>query len=238
MTTIHVLADSGQDLVKSHDRFPAEEDSEPPTDELENHLRTLEVDEANIDYDRLNEAIEASMAVFDLGRRRQRTAMDSNLAPIVHQCIDVPPRVAAVPGMWHYLTLLRYPDFITSRWSQDDDLQEKFLGTQKDLYSNHLARLWWGAHLTYDEEEDHYLATHRLFNKQRLVNYVLDSSFRRYRPAAIAFAEELWDESGTNITSIAKRFNNSLSTTQLEARSKDQIRDQLGKIRDHVESTS
>ncbi|WP_152024106.1 DUF6339 family protein [Natronomonas moolapensis] len=237
MTTIHILTDSGQDLVKSHDSFPEEEDSQPPTEELENHLRTLEVDEATIDFNRLNEAVNSSMTVFDLGRRRQRTAMDSNLAPIVHQCIDVPPRVAAVPGMWHYLALLRYPEFITSRWSQDDDVQEKFLGTQKDLYSNHLARLWWGAQLTYDKDGDHYFATHRLFNKQRLVNYVLDSSFRRYRPAAIAFAEELWNESGKNITSIAKRFNNSLSTTQLEARSKDEIRGQLTKIRDHVENT-
>jgi hypothetical protein len=234
MTTIEVLDDSGRDLVKSHSTFPDEEGSEPPTDELKQHVRTVEVDGGTIDHERLESAIEAAIETFHLGRRQQRTAMDSNLAPIVHQCIDVPPRVAAIPGMWHYLTLVQYPDLVTARWSRDDDLQEKFLGTQKDLYSNHLARLWWGAQLTYDPEEAHYLATHRLFNKQRLVNYVLDSSFRRYRPAAIAFAEELWDESGQDITSIAKRFNNSLSTTQLESQTEDEIRDQLKKIREHV----
>jgi hypothetical protein len=234
MTELNLLMDSGTDLVKSHDEFPQTGGSVPPVEDLAGHVRTIDVPGATVDVERLTAAIEETKRLFDPGRRQQRTAMDSNLAPIVHQAIDIPPRVAAQLGVWQYLTLMEYPDFITTRWSHDDDLQEKFLGDQKDLYSNHLARLWWGAHLTYDRDNDHYYATHRLFNKQRLVNYVLDSSFRRYRPAAIAFSMELWDETGQNITEIARRFNDSLSTYQLESRSEDDLRSHLQKIRAFV----
>lgn len=236
MTKIYELTEAGRDLVKNHDSFPEEEGSSPPREELEEHLRTHVVDDevAQIDFDRLDTAVEATKSGFDYGRRAERTAMDSNLAPIVHECIDIPPRYASLAGFWQYVTLLKYPEFITTRWSRDDDIQEKFLGTQKDLYSNHFARLWWGAHLTQNEETGDYFSTHRLFNKQRLVNYLLDSSFRRYKPAARSFANVLQNERGKDITAIARRFNASLSTVQLEARSETEIADQLEKIRSRV----
>lgn len=234
MTEVHELMESGRDLIESHSEFPHTEGAAPPVDPLESHVRTFEVNETELDLDRLDNAVAAARSEFDLGRRQQRTALDSNLAPIVHQCIQIPPRVAAVPGVWQYLALFRYDELITDRWSRDNDIEEKFLGTQKDLYSNYLARLWWGAHLTYDTKSESYLATHRLFNKQRLVNYVLDSSFRRYRPAAIAFANELWNENGEDITTIASRFNDSLSTIQLESRSEAELRHQLRTIKDRV----
>lgn len=234
MTEIDELMESGRDLVKEHNQFPQKEGTTPPTDELQGHVRTREVDAVELNLNRLDSAIVAAKEEFNVGRREERTKMDSNLAPVVHQCIDIPTRVASLPGFWQHLTLFRYHDFVTTRWSRDDDIQEKFLGSQKDLYSNHLARLWWGAELTQNDDDGSYYATHRLFNKQRLVNYVLDSSFRRYRPAARAFAFELTDETGDNITQIAKRFNQSLSTIQLESRDEDEIRDQLDKIREHV----
>lgn len=233
MTEIQLLMESGRDLVKEHGDFPQEDDSVPPTDELESHLRPMEIEGADLDLDQLDSAVSAAKDEFDLGRREQRTSIDSNLAPIVHQCVDIPTRVASLPGFWQHLTLFRYSDLVIARWSRENDIEEKFLGTQKDLYSNYLARLWWGAELTQDDEGSYY-ATHRLFNKQRLVNYVLDSSFRRYRPAARAFALELTDERGKDITEVAKRFNKSLSTIQLESRDVDEIREQLTKIRDHV----
>jgi hypothetical protein len=233
MTEITVLMESGRDLIEEHHQFPEEEGSIPPTDELEAHLRSIQVERAELDIDDFNSVVSAAKDEFDFGRREQRTSADSNLAPIIHQCFDIPTRIASMPGFWHYFTLFQYSDFITTRWNRDDDIEEKFLGTQKDLYSNYLARLWWGAELTQDEEGKYY-ATHRLFNKQRLVNYVLDSSFRRYRPAARAFALELTNERGEDITQIAKRFNNSLSTIQLESREEEDIRGQLRRIRDHV----
>ncbi len=236
MTEIFELTEAGRDVVKNHEQFPDEEGSTPPESELRSHLRRHEVDgDVTLDLDRLRAAIDDSKSLFDHGRRRERTRMDSNLAPIVRETIRVPPRIAALPGFWQYLSLLEYPDLVTTRWSRDNDIQEKFLGTQKDLYSNYLARLWWGAHLTRNEETGDYFATHRLFTKQRLVNYLLDSSFRRSRPAARGFATVLEDEVNPVIDKVAKRFNASRSVIELDARSEGEIVEQLEMIKSRVE---
>jgi hypothetical protein len=236
MTEIHELTEAGRDVVKNHDQFPNEEGSTPPEAELRSHLRTHEVDDQGVelDLDRLRNAIDAAKSLFDHGRASERTRMDSNLAPIVRESIRVPLRVAALPGFWQYLSLLEYPDLVTTRWSRDNDIQEKFLGTQKDLYSNYLARLWWGAELTRNEETGDYFATHRLFTKQRLVNYLMDSSFRRSRPAARAFATVLSGESQPTIDPVGKRFNASRSVIELDSRSEEEIVEQLKKIKSKV----
>ncbi len=234
MTEIRELTESGRDLIKNHNRFPDEEESTPPEKELKTHLRSHEVEGAELDLDGLRDAIDDAKAIFDYGRRSQRTSMDSNLAPIVRECIDVPPRVASLPGFWQYLSLIEYPDLVTTRWSRDNDILEKFLGTQKDLYSNYLARLWWAAHLTKNKKTDDYFATHRLFTKQRLVNYLLDSSFRRSRPAARAFAVVLANESQSTIDPVGKRFNTSRSVIELDSRSEEEIIEQLEKIKARV----
>lgn len=237
MTEIFELTEAGRDVVKNHDQFPDEEGSMPPESELRSHLRRHEADDSDmmLDLNSLREAINDSKSLFDHGRRRERTRMDSNLAPIVRETIQVPPRIAALPGFWQYLSLLEYPDLVTTRWSRDDDIQEKFLGTQKDLYSNYLARLWWGAHLTRNEETGDYFATHRLFTKQRLVNYLLDSSFRRSRGAARGFAIVLEDEVNQVIDEVASRFNASRSVIELDARSEEEIIGQLEMIKSRVE---
>jgi hypothetical protein len=236
MTEIYELTEAGRDVVKNHDQFPDEEDSTPPETELRSHLRTHEVDDedAELELDRLRNAVDAAKSTFDLGRRSQRTSMDSNLAPIVRGCIDVPPRVAALVGFWQYLSLLEFSDLVTARWSRDNDIQEKFLGKQKDLYSNYLARLWWGAELTRNEETGDYFATHRLFTKQRLVNYLMDSSFRRSRPAARAFVTVLSGEPQPTIDPVGKRFNATRSVIELDSRSEEEIVEQLEKIKSKV----
>ena len=236
MTEIFELTEAGRDVVKNHEDFPDEEGSTPPEDELASHLKRHEVseDDVSLDLERLRKAVDDAKSLFDHGRSRERTRMDSNLAPIVRECIQVPPRIAAVSGFWQYLSLFKYDDLVTTRWSRDDDIQEKFLGTQKDLYSNYLARLWWGAHLTRNEETGDYFATHRLFTKQRLVNYLLDSSFRRSRQAARGFSIVLQDEVNPVIDGTAKRFNASQSVIELDARSEEDIVGQLEMIKSRV----
>lgn len=235
MSEISVLSEAGRDLVVEDDAFPSDPEADPPREELERHVQTLEVaSDVELNLAWLHKAVERALGVFDTGRQEQRTRLDSALAPVFHQCLDVPTRVASHIGFWQYLALFEFSHLIDARWGGRDgiDVEEKYLGTQKDLYSNHVARLWWGAELTFDGDD--YLATHRLFEKQRLVNYVLDSSFRRYRPAAIAFAETLWTEQSGTIDAVASRFNDSLSTIQLETRSRTEVRNQLKQIREHV----
>jgi len=230
MTEIKYLTDAGRDLVEEHDEFESRDEVLSLSSDLESHVDSVTIDEANTDLDALEEAIERATAIFDTDTATERSAMDSMLAPLVHEYYDVPPRMAGQIGVWQYLTLVKFPEYVVTRWLGHGGLKEKLLGEQKDLYSNQFARLWWGAHLTYDETEDNYFGAHKLFNKQRLANYVLDSEFRRCRPATLAFVNVLRSESGSTIDNVGTRFNQSLSTYQMEARSRQEFETQLENI--------
>lgn len=234
MTQIKYLTDSGRDLVEEHDEFNSLEEVESLSDELESHCDTISVDSVDINLDALEEAIDRATTVFDPDNDTERSAMDSMLAPFVREYYDIPPRIAGRIGVWQYLTLIEFPEYVVTRWLDYGGLKEKLLGEQKDLYSNQFARLWWGAHLTYDPTEDHYYGVHKLFNNQRLANYLLDSAYRRYRPAALAFVEVLHSETSSTIDEVAPRFKQSLSTYQMEARDREQFETQLQNILDYV----
>jgi hypothetical protein len=233
MATLYRLTDEGRDLVDSYDEFADGSEVLSLSEELEDHVESFDVDDATVQRDELTDAINRAKTAFDTSVDTQRSAMDSMLAPLVHQYVDIPPRTAARIGVWQYFTLVEYPEYVIERWEGYGGLKEKLLGDQRDLYSNQMARLWWGGHLTYNETTDHYFATHQLFAKQRLANYVLDSEFRRCRPATLAFVDELYDASGT-ITDVGRRFNQSLSTYQIEARDRDDFAEQLSTIHDYV----
>lgn len=233
MTDIRYLTDAGRDLVEEHDEFESRNEVLSLSSDLETYVDDVTVDDASTDLDALGEAIERATAVFDTDIDTERSAMDSMLAPLVHQYYDIPRRTAGQIGVWQYLTLVEFPEYIVTRWLGYGGLKEKLLGEQKDLYSNQFARLWWGAHLTYDETKEHYFGAHKLFNKQRLANYVLDSEFRRCRPATLAFVSVLHSESGS-IDDVGRRFNQSLSTYQMEARSRQQLEKQLENILNFV----
>jgi hypothetical protein len=234
MTQIKYLTDSGRDLVDEHDEFGTREEVESLSEELESHCDTISVDDADINFSALEEAIERATAVFDPDNKTERSAMDSMLAPFVHEYYDIPPRIAGRIGVWQYLTLIEFPEYVVTRWLDYGGVKEKLLGNQKDLYSNQFARLWWGAHLTYDPTDNNYFGAHKLYNKQRLANYVLDSEFRRCRPATLAFVEVLNSETTSTIDDVGSKFNQSLSTYQMEARDRDQFESQLEKILNYV----
>lgn len=234
MTNIKYLTDSGRDLVEEHDEFESRDEVLSLSNELESYVNEVPVEDASINLDALKGAIERAVTVFDTDTDTERSAMDSMLAPLVHEYYEIPPRIAGQIGVWQYLTLIEFPGYVVTRWLGHGGLKEKLLGEQKDLYSNQFARLWWGAHLTYDETEDHYFGAHKLFNKQRLANYVLDSEFRRCRPATIAFVNVLHSESGSTIDDVGTRFNQSLSTYQMEARTRPQFESQLKNILNFV----
>lgn len=237
MTVIQRLTDEGRDVVESYDVFNDESEVYELSDEVEDHVETIEVEDATIRWEELDNAIERAITVFDSSVETQRSAMDSMLAPLVRQYFDIPPRAAGRIGIWQYLTLIEYPEYVVTRWLGHGDLKEKLLGEQKDLYSNQMARLWWGGHLTYSPEEDHYFGAHKLFNKQRTANYVFDSEFRRHRPATLAFVDVVHSETGETITAVGSRFNQSLSTYQMESRTRDEFTEQVSTILDFVTSS-
>lgn len=181
---------------------------------------------ANADLDRLDDSVKrviSEYAQFD-------TAMDGALARDVHECLDVTRRTAGDPGLWHWLAVVRYPEFVFHRWqySSEAAMREKFLGAGSDLYSNALHRLWWIAELTHDGED--YGLTDVVFANQTMVNKVFDRWFARYQPAVVAICDELSDEPSWVIDDVTRRFNHVLTNIQLEALTEAEARDLVRRI--------
>lgn len=233
MSTLYRLGDRGREKVEGNDAFFRGEQ----TFDREDFEDTLEVVEADVDFERLDEAVATTMEMFDPGENQtDGSSMDANLAPIVHECIDIPRRTAADSGVWHYLTIVRYPDYVRYRFDVEKDIEEKFVGSGTNLYQNTFERMWWGAELTEGNGALGYLSVQKMFAKQRIANYVLDSDFRRYEPAARAFSDEMYRERGSDITDTAKQFKKALSTYQLESREEGELRQQIRRIREKVTS--
>ncbi|GAB7094135.1 hypothetical protein JCM30237_12870 [Halolamina litorea] len=231
------LTDEGYNKVQSKIRAGAYD--EFPLDGISKHVRE-DVD-GTVDTDLLDRRIEAVREHVDFGSQSGGTIADSAVAPTIRLAVDIPDRVAAMPGVWHYLASVKYPDFVRDRWGDNEDIEEKFLGAGRNPYTNALGRLWWGAELTkvpYDAapEDADLTNAHRLYNKQRLANFVLDRSFRRYRYASAVCAEELYRSHNDVISETTTRFKKALTMYQLEDRSREDLERQIRRIREDEEA--
>jgi len=182
------------------------------------------------DLSTLDVAVETVVSNFS----RTDTAMDGALAADVHQCLDITRRTAGDPGLWHWIAVVRYPEFVRHRWEyrSEEAMREKFLGAGSDLYSNALHRLWWIAELTSDAED--YTLTESVFANQTIVNKVFDRWFARYEPAVVAICDELTDERSAVIDEVTRRFNHALTNIQLESLTEDEARELVVRIRSDV----
>lgn len=173
-----------------------------------------EVDLTALD-DRFEEVVDSHEA-YD-------TDMDGLLAPEVHRQLDVSRRVASDPGLWHWLAVVRYPDFVRHRWKyrSEEAMREKFLAAGSDLYSNAIHRLWWISELTHDGDD--YSLPRKVFANQTIVNKVFDRWFARYEPAVKVLCRELADHPSWMIDEVTNRFNHTLSNLQLEGMDEEDV---------------
>lgn len=96
--------------------------------------------------------------------------------------------------LWAYLTHVQYYEYLKNRWkivSREEGDTKNNKDTIKDRYflagessralcRNAIARLWWGAHLTYDaENENPYEFTEMLFSNQNIQASLLERNFGR-----------------------------------------------------------
>lgn len=174
----------------------------------------------------IDEAIDEVLQEYE----EYETNIDGELVEPVHRGLDISRRVAGDPGLWHWLAVSRYPEFVRHRWqfNSEEAMREKFLGAGSDLYSNALHRLWWIAELTC--EGDDYSTTQTVFSNQTMVNKVFDRWFARYRPAAIAMCDELADEPSWIIDETTNRFNHATTSVQLEALTESDARELVTEI--------
>lgn len=180
-----------------------------------------------IQLDQDLESIVDSYARFD-------TSIDAAAAPVVRKSLDMSRRVAADPGVWHFLATVRYPDFVRHRWAftSKKAMTEKFLGAGTDIYSNALHRLWWIAELT--QKGDDYTLTKEVLSNQTLANKVFDRWFARYEPAAKVCSERLLGEPSGVVDKATRRFNHALTNLQLEGLDEEDIERVMNRILEDI----
>lgn len=139
--------------------------------------------------------IDAAIAVYEyLGELTELTASDKRV--------------------WTTLTHSTFRQYVMSRWpakSDDSDAKKNAIlrrwfaegGSDRTLENNAIARLWWGAHLTYApwkanpdefghlENKDDYYFTRKLFSLQELIKVTMESSLGRSNKVLIALLSYL-----------------------------------------------
>ncbi|MGN8245946.1 DUF6339 family protein [Cellulomonas soli] len=84
-----------------------------------------------------------------------RHRFDRQVGRILHARMGVSPGEASQRQIWAYLALVLLPDVCAWRFPPNDDgtfVGDRFKGT--DLTRHTLARLWWRAHVLYDEARE------------------------------------------------------------------------------------
>ena len=154
-----------------------------------------------------------------------------NAIHIFKQLQFLTPSEATDKRLWAYLTHIYAWDYMKERWSvaatiekskkdyykktQDKSLEDFILGKgtsfineryffrSKFLYRQGLARLWWSAHLTYDDTRDDPFELLRvLFHNQDIATQVLERSFshsRKTHHAFLQYLKERFLDKGINI---------------------------------------
>ena len=233
MERLYELTPSGRSYVDDERFLSGEKTYDEDTFEAHRRETGLEGD-----LDRIQEKIDEAIEKFeDPGD----ASIDPFVAPTVHDALNLSSRHAAREGIWHYLAVVRYPEFVRHRWPYEaserteTSMREKFLGSHRDVYSNALHRLWWIAELTHDSDaDDEYERTVAALKTQRLANTIFDRDFHRSRPVVEACVDVLAGESNDVIEEVTYRVNHGFSTVPLEAMPSEEIADRVRKIRDEV----
>lgn len=79
--------------------------------------------------------------------RKQAAGFDLDVATILHRDSGIIPAEAVTGDLWAFLSLVVLPD--VSAWRFSDLHRDRVLGT--DVTRHVFSRLWWRAHLLYDE---------------------------------------------------------------------------------------
>ena len=251
MAKIYELTEEGNELV--NEAFVRGE-RDLTDEEIENARRETEFDleSDDVDVEGLRRKFEAVMGgdVVDFGDviidgseyARGDATIDGELASEVRKHLRFTREQASHDGVWRYLAVVEFPDFVRYRWPYPDDksnrtftsARDKFLRPARDLYGNALVRLWWMAELTRDGDD--YSLTRAALEHQELANDVFDRGYARYPPAVRATVDELSDASSSVVSDTTTKLNHALSTIRLESLSESELRGMVRDIRAKVEA--
>ena len=147
---------------------------------------------------------------------------DRWLAPRVHCSLRLTRREAALHGVWDWLALDPFNNYVRWRWGAGDGKVASDRFVSRDVRKHAIKRLWWGAELTRNGGD--YSATDLLFTSTDVPNSWLNQHLFRHRPTAIASLRLLstLNDDGSFASSdrqrdLIKAMNAAITTTMLDA---------------------
>ena len=164
--------------------------------------------ELEVDLEPMRGLARDVMESFPPGSRE----VDAYAAPRVHRALPLARRIARDRGIWHYLSVVVFPEFVRHRWPRGSDgrwFRDRFLGIHQQ---NTFARLWWGAELSRDGED--YSLAARIFETG--LDRVFDRAFSWHPPMLRAFVKVMADSSGDDPDRVMTALNYALSTIAVE----------------------
>lgn len=110
---------------------------------------------------------------------------DANSAERLYELLKdkITPAQATDPRLWCYMSHESCWDYMTRRWeiTGNTDISGRYLisgSGRRSFTRNGISRLWWFAHLTYDEgRSDRYELTKVLLKNQNIQHHLLERNF-------------------------------------------------------------
>jgi hypothetical protein len=208
-----------------------------PDDQLERYTRETR---HSADLDSLRSRLDEIRDEYD----EYDGSMDAEAAVAVHETFDLSRAAASDSGLWNDLAMRHFPEFVRHRWAYNSEvgMKKKFwtYGAALDSASSTFERLWWIAELT--QVDGDYENTERALQSRRFCFRVFDIQLGRYKPAAIACLEVLYDEEEESFVSndvvdeTVQRLRRAGTTIPLEGRTKPELVEIVRGIREDVES--
>lgn len=142
-------------------------------------------------FDESDFALPSKIIVEDLVLKpseSSRKHFDAENSIMLHQALDITITQAIDERLWAYLTHVTFWEYMRNRWdiSKLEDptavIKERFFfsGGDRRFTRNGIARLWWAAEITKDNNRtDPYELTKVLFTTQDIAQNLLERSFSR-----------------------------------------------------------
>lgn len=156
-------------------------------------------------------------------KTENRPATDAGMAEFLHRELKLTLYQAAQRKFWHYIAIVKCPQYVAWRWFKADKNVPKtrYIGP---WYLNAFGRLWWWAEYTRDPEagKDQYARTIRAGQSQEFMKNTIENSLCGNRALVRSLCDAAFPASGIQMKDeqhreLVKRVNAMLVTTALDA---------------------
>jgi len=153
-----------------------------------------------------------------------RPATDAKMARFLHQKLDLTLCEAAQHQFWHYVAVVKCPQYVAWRWFNENMNSVPKRQYTGPWYRNAFGRLWWWAEYTQDPTAgvDRYARTIRAGQSQEFMRNTIENSLCGNRALVKSLCDAAFPAAGPRMIDdvhrkMIKRVNAMLVTTAIDA---------------------